>query len=283
MPALNEVHLPFLYQVFLSVGKHFGWQFVPEDYLLTIYRRGMYHDAKGPGLVCVGGMLESSGPLVKIAPQFDTLAFPEIPTRQGVQMTLQIYVGFSFDPRATKRDIAKQLVRLEPPILREIFKRVLRGALLKVAPTFEAEAIARGEVFADLEQRLTEVMQPALQLLGMTLRGLEIQGVDAPDTLRARLELALQRDINIEKVQQYQPAQLAQTLLTELVEKMNLQTMDYMNLGEVLSSHNSQPSQVPGNIIDGQARPNVSQSETKQTPPRQSDPPSGSYLDDDTW
>jgi len=254
-------------------------RFVPENYVMPIYHNEEYVGVRGPGpgFFKVSGWTERAGPLVYIAPYFDTLGFDQVPTSEGIQIAVRLYMGFEFDPRKTKREIAMQLVKLDPKILREVFKRVIRGALLKVVPKLDAWSLATGKAFSELETMIRQVTQQNLQFVGMKILNVEVQGIDIPDTLRHRLEQTVQRGINIDRSAQFHPEEIAQALFIEMIEQLKLQSVDYLNIAGLTGLPGGASAPPPPAINSTASSTNNSSS----TPPPPKPPPS--HLDNDAW
>jgi len=265
-------------------------QFVPENFVLPIYHMEHYDGVRGPGpgFFRVSGWTERTGPLVSIAPHFNTHAFDDIPTCEGVQVVLHLYLGFDFDPRLPRREIAMQLVPLGESIQWEIFKRVVRGALMQVVPTLDAWSLATGKAFPELQNRVCQVTPPALQFVGMTIRGCQVQRIVMPQVVRDRLEQSAQRGINIDRSQQYHPSEIAQALFIETIERLNVQNVEYMNLGgsplapPSSLTHAIPPQAPPPNIPPPSPPPNIPPPQSS-TPPPPNPPTKPSHLDDPSW
>ncbi len=286
---LETNRLPKIHRLRVWLGKFLGYRFVPEQYVCAIYRDEMYYGTRGPGFVHIDGWHERAGALVHTAMHFATMDFVELPTKQGMQVGLKIYLGYAFDPSKTQREIAMQLVNLNADVMRALVHRYVRWGLLRIVPQFDAEAIARAQVFQQIERALSDILPPRLQFVGIELgKGIEVQGVILPERLKQRYEQDTQLGSHIAATKDYAPTQVAQALAAQVVEQLNLQSAEgqYVNLGDAFSSYKTDPTlaSASATTIEHQPGENANVPPPPQAvPPRNQADSAPTYLDDPNW
>src|SRR5512142_2280626 len=99
MSGNRETKDPFIQRLGLAVLGPFGLRFVPANHVQVINRLGAYQGARGPFFFWINTFTESLGPRVKVGARSRVFILDHLPTRDLLQLGLQVWLSFSFDPR----------------------------------------------------------------------------------------------------------------------------------------------------------------------------------------
>ena len=204
----------------IFLARLIGFHFVPENYKAAVMRLGMYHRARGPRFVWVAPLIERVENLVKVGMRFATFTVKQVLSSDGIPLDFELTVFYSFDPDATRRPIAAQLVRLPDHVLEDIVKDYADKSLRRTVAHHSAEDICNGGPIADIEQGLIEGLQAQVRHLGlapMAGGGVMIKEITPREDFLETILAAKGHEIILRVLSDYQAADVDQALLAELI------------------------------------------------------------------
>ena len=232
-------------KVLIFLARLIGFHFIPKNYKAAVMRFGMYHRARGPGFVWVAPFIERVESLVKMGMRFATFPVKQVLSSDGVLLDFELTVFYSFDPDATRRPIAAQLVRLPDHVLESIVREYAEKSLRQAVAQYSAEAIcasgtqAIGEAadrqavaqysaedirtggpIAAIEQGVIEGLKARIRHLGlapMAGGGVMIKEITPPKDFVETILTAKGHEIILRVLADYREADVDQVLLAELV------------------------------------------------------------------
>jgi regulator of protease activity HflC (stomatin/prohibitin superfamily) len=234
---------PPLFRLLLWLGGPFGWYYIPESHACLVKRMEQYHRLeKGPGFKRYNTFTETLGSQFKIGLEPFAYQFDNLPASDGLQLGLKFALNYEFFPeKVGKLTTVAKLGLLPKDVFCEIVSNRVRRALLNIIPAYTADAICRGQEFANIEKQLVINTNELLTPLGITLSGPLVLQVIPPDSLRARYEGVAQRRLNVESLREYQSTDVNRALAAEFIEGMAGRGGDqYLDVGNVLGTVSGQ-------------------------------------------
>lgn len=204
----------------IFLARLIGFHFVPENYKAAVMRLGMYNRACGPGFVWVAPFFEGVENFVKIGMRFATFKVKQVLSRDGIPLDFDLMVLYRFDPDATIRPIAAQLVRVTDRVLESIVEDYADQSLRRTVAHYSAEAICNGGPIVDIEQGVIGGLKAQVGHLGldpMADGGVVIKEITPPEDFVETILTAKGHEIILRVLTDYQAADVDQVLLAELV------------------------------------------------------------------
>jgi regulator of protease activity HflC (stomatin/prohibitin superfamily) len=286
MSTAQDSKPAFLQRMMLGLLGRFGLRWVSRREVAIVLKGEQFHKMVGgattffvvPGLQRVAQVLT-------IGPDYLDIPLRELSTGDGLLVGIDTLIEYKFDPRMAPAENDAQRARLARRCATQAERRVLLGflaqrAMQSVTAQYRAEQICRGQVWDTLEQRFFEMLDKRLLPFGMQLDrlGCALQRAHPPEILKQRFEMAAQRSINIDDLDQYTPYQITQALRSEAIEALKgMQgASPYLNLHDVTSTEEA--AEKPRQIIDSNSRPSEPKLTDEQAPKK---PKGRSRLDPD--
>jgi len=236
MKQKTEDRPPLAYRLSLAAGRPFGVRWVGDYTLAVVYEMEQYHGCKGPGFFRINPVTQTVRTTISLAPDFIAPLIEPLQTKDALQMGLSLAVAYRFDPRNAPRDKAAIYVNWQAATRRAIVTYHTERSLQAILPAYYAEQVCRGEVFAEVERQLVEMLTTRLSAVAMEPMVLMVLRVKVPPALQSRFETVVQRGVNIQDFSQYEPYELNQAMRIELIENLRQMTLgkQYFNLPDTV-------------------------------------------------
>jgi hypothetical protein len=207
---------PLAYRWLLSLGRPFGWRWVPDNHLGAVYHMERYRDLRGPGFFRINPLTESVKVVVSLNPDFISANIPSLNTHDGVQLGLQVALAYEFDPRKLPAAKAQIFVKWPPHILRAIATDSATRTLLSIVARHTAQQICRGEVFDAIDRAITAELAQRLEPLAIKPVLAMVLRVITPPTLQETFTDAVNRDVYTEQLWRFEEYELNEVRRREM-------------------------------------------------------------------
>lgn len=207
---------------FLKLGKHFGWHWLPEDFVHAYYYKSRYAGVKVPnewGLYRIR-RFETLGPPIFIGMYFEQYTFDGIITRDLLKVRVTLRASFQYEPRENPQ-VARALVRIPQERYPTIAETYFRCALLVTAGQYTAIQFNQVEYRSRIEEEIQQRADTEMSFLGMHPRGkLRLLYVELPARMTERFETDAQREALIQSTRALDPTEFRRAVVTELLENL---------------------------------------------------------------
>jgi hypothetical protein len=261
---------------FLQIGKHFGWHWLPEDFVQAYYYKSRYAGVKEPnewGLFRMG-RFETLGPAIYTGAYFEEYQFDGIVTRDQLNVRVRLRASFRYDPRENP-DVARALIRIPQERYPAIAETYFRCATLVTANRYTAAQLNQAEYREQIEDELRQRADAEMSFLGMHPLGKpRLLRVELPPRLVERWEVDAQRSELINAIRALDPTEFRRAVVTELLENLKQHGVGDSLLGfrDVLEAYVSAAPATWTPTIDhtsaGSAAPRAPSAPPSSGPPR---------------
>jgi len=207
---------------FLKIGKHFGWRWLPEDFVQAYYYKSRYAGVKEPnewGLYRMG-MFETVGPAIYTGAYFEEYQFDGIVTHDHLNVNVRLRASFRYDPRENP-EVARALIRIPQERYPTIAETYFRCATLVTANQYTALQLNQAEHREQIEDELQQRADAEMSFLGMHPFGKpRLLRVTPPARLTERWEVDAQRNELISAIRALDPTEFRRAVVTELLENL---------------------------------------------------------------
>jgi len=197
-----------------------GFHFVPENHKAAVTRLGMYNRVRGPGFIWIIPFVDRVENLVKMGMRFAAFKVKQVLSRDGIPLDFELMILYRFDPDATSRPIAAQLVRLPDHVLESIVEDYVDQSLRRTVAQHSAEDICYGNPIPLIEQSVVEGLKAQVRPLGlapMADGGVVIKEITPREDFLESILAAKGYEMILKVLTDYQAADVDQALLAELV------------------------------------------------------------------
>ena len=226
-------------KVLVRLGNAVGIHFVPENHVVAVMRRGMYHRLGGPGFIWRIPLIESVTPPIEIGIRFLPFTVKRALTKDAMSINVDLTVLYSFDPSLSIRQIAAQLVRCVPDVLEGIVVDKVDNCLRRIVARFEAKQLCEGETVAQIQHELTRSLTAELRPLGLSPArngGVIIKEVTLPEGLLRTILEAKRHETTLEVFKKYGDGKIDKAVIAELANNPTSQdgTLPLLMLANLL-------------------------------------------------
>jgi hypothetical protein len=286
---------PFFKRMLKNMGGAFGWHWLGgKDIAMVLRNEKFYKLTKGPGWLFLVPGLDSIAFIVESLPDSMKEQFPNVPTQDGLLVTVELKLEYLFDPIQMGLPVsehARVAKRSQHASERRIaVQDQAQRALLEVVSAFPLQIVCAGgpTMWQVLEQPLWKLLNEKLRPFGMKLveDRCSIQAIIPPERVKQQMELSAERLLSAMMLRDLTLSEQAQVLRAEAVAALKTMTggSPYMNLHDFAAGADQPGLQAPEppRVIDGTARPiNKPTEESVQKPTQKTQPNPAPQQDDD--
>lgn len=259
--------LSFFYRLFLGLVRPLGLRWVGDNELGVVYRKGLYHDLRGPGSFWINPFIDVMKEVTSVKPDFVSTTIPNIQTSDALQLGFGVALSYTFDPRRVPHDKAAIFVEWPQQIRRLVVTDFATRALQAIIPRFTAEQVCRGEFFDEIEARLKAELNKRLQPLALSPQLTLVREVLVPPPLQDTFTRVVRRAVYTHDLGRYEPFEISQAERQELFDVLRDLSggIRYVDLSAAGSSDYDEPPR--RRVIEGSGTP------ASDTPPHLGDRP----------
>lgn len=257
--------LSFFYRLFLGLVRPLGLRWVGDNELGVVYRKGLYHDLRGPGSFWINPFIDVMKEVTSVKPDFVSATIPNVQTRDALQLGFGVALSYVFDPRDVSSEQAAIFVEWPQQIRRLVVTEFATRGLQSIIPKYTAEQVCRGELFDEIEEKLKAELNKRLPPLALTPKLTLVREVIVPPPLQDTFNRVVRRAVYTQDLGRYEPFEISQAERQELFDVLRDLSggIRYVDLSSAGSSEYDEPPR--RRVIEGSGSP------ASDTPPRLGD------------
>jgi len=254
----REQRPPIAFRLRQAFEYPFGLRWVPDNHLAAVYRDEMYDRLCGPGFFRINPLKEAVKREISLNPDFISTEVTGLPTKDGVQLGLEVALAYFFDPRQLPRERALVVVQWSRDVLRLIVHDFAKNVLLKIVPGYYTEQICRGEVLKQLQESLKAELETDMEILAISPTFSMILKVTTPPNLHDTFTDVVNRAVYTHDLPSFTPFQLSEARRRELyrvLKETSTFPIPYLDLsGDLITPPLGKVSESSPRQIRGTAR-----------------------------
>lgn len=191
-----------------AVRNKLGYRFAPDNTVVPVMRRGLFHYLAGPGRFYIKPSLERTLEPIAVGIRTGRYTLTDVMSQDNIAFSCNVVVRFFYDPRqAANAEIQSRIIHAPDSAWVTLVEDKVSQAVRRAASEFDAEQLTGRDALNYIERNTCRFLAAEVKAVGISVadNAVIIKEVNPPEKFKQTMLQVRQHQAVLQVLQQHNP------------------------------------------------------------------------------